>query len=179
MIPTGELQWKKGKRLKKLPPTYLALLGCFCQLSQEDKCQKQKQILECSSFPWRKVWETWVTYTVYNFLVVLSVFCKGDHNSIFFHSNQSHCTLKTDKSLAKNYSCDLWVIYLCLFSFFTALCQPQWPWRGLSVAPGTRSRCECSDKVRQSFIATQSSILWSHVSGEPAYQIWCWSKTLW
>ena len=176
MIPTGELQWKKGKRLKKLPPIYLALLDCFCQLSQEAKCQKQKQFWIVLHFHEGK-------FEKHGSLILFKTFwvsfIKEITTVFFFHSNQSHCTLKTDKSLANNYSCDLWVIYLCLFSFFTALCQPQWPWRGLSVAPGTRSRCECPDKVRQSIIATQSSILWSHVSGELAYQIWCWSKTLW
>ena len=54
MIPTGELQWKKGKRLKKLPPTYLALLGCFCQLSQEVKCQKQSKFWSVLHFHERR-----------------------------------------------------------------------------------------------------------------------------
>ena len=54
MIPTGELQWKKGKRLKKLPPTYLALLGCFCQLSQETKCQKQSKFWSVLHFHERR-----------------------------------------------------------------------------------------------------------------------------
>ena len=87
--------------------------------------------------------------------------------SVFFFTNikSSHWTLKTNKSLAKNYPCELWFICCQLFSFLIALCQPQWPWRGVSVAPGTRSRCECPDLVRQSIIATQSSILWSYVSG--------------
>ena len=165
MIPTGELQWKKLQR-KGWRDCHLLTLHYLAVSvnSVRKKVSEAKQILKCSSFPWRKVWETWVTYTAYNFLVVLSVFCKGNHNSIFFHSNQSHCTLKTDKSLAKNYSCDLWVIYLCLFSFFTALCQPQWPWRGLSVAPGTRSRCECSDKIRQSVSSLHRAAYSGHVS---------------
>ena len=179
MVPTGELQWKKGKRLKKLPPTYLALLGCFCQLSQETKCQKQSKFWSVLHFHERRFEKHGSLILFKTFWLFWVSFVKEITTIFFVHSNQSHCTLKTDKSLAKNYSCDLWVIYLCLFSFFTALCQPQWPWRGLSVAPGTKSRRECPDKVRQSFITTQSSILWSHVSGEPAYQIWCWSKTLW
>ena len=58
------------------------LLGCFYQLSYEAQCQKQSR--EWSSFPRGKVWETWVTCAVYNLPVVLIVFYKGNHNSIFF-----------------------------------------------------------------------------------------------
>ena len=43
-----------------------------------------KQILEWPFFLCRKVWETWVTYAVYNLPVVLIAFCKENHNSIFF-----------------------------------------------------------------------------------------------
>ena len=153
-----------GKRLKKLPPTYLALLDCFCQLSKEAKCQKQSKFWSVLHFHegefekhgslilFKTFWLFWVSFV-------------KEITKVFFFTQT--------KVIVP------WKQIRCLFSFFTALCQPQWPWRGLSVAPGTRSRCECPDKVRQSFIATQSSILWSHVSGEPAYQIWCWSKTLW
>ena len=43
-----------GKRLKKLPPTYLALLGCFCQLSKEAKCQKQSKFWSVLHFHERR-----------------------------------------------------------------------------------------------------------------------------
>ena len=89
MIPTGELQRKKLQR-KGWRDCHLLTLHYLAVSvnSVRKKVSEAKQILKCSSFPWRKVWETWVTYTAYNFLVVLSVFCKGNHNSIFFHSNQ-------------------------------------------------------------------------------------------
>ena len=179
MIPTGELQWKKGKRLKNCHLLTLHYLAVSANSARKISVRSKSKFWSVLHFHEGKFEKHGSLILFKTFWLFWVSFVKEITTIFFVHSNQSHCTLKTDKSLAKNYSCDLWVIYLCLFSFFTALCQPQWPWRGLSVAPGARSRCECPDKVGQSIITTQSSILWSHVSGEPAYQIWCWSKTLW